>query len=38
MKKNIIVLLSLFSLSIVSCDGNKELYEITDYFITSLYT
>ena len=38
MKKYIVVLLFLLSLSFASCDGNKELYEITDYFITSLYT
>lgn len=38
MRKYIFVLLCVVSLSVVSCDGNRELYEITDYFITSLNT
>lgn len=38
MKRFIILLSTLFSLAIISCDGNKDLYEITDYFISSLYT
>lgn len=38
MKRIIVLVLALFSLSFTSCDGNRELYGITDYFITSLYT
>ena len=34
----IIIVLTLFSFALTSCDGNKELYEITDFFVTSLYT
>jgi len=38
MRRFIIIVLTLFSFALTSCDGNKELYVITDYFVTSLYT
>ena len=38
MKNFFVIVLTLFSLTLTSCDGNKELYELTDYFVTSLYT
>lgn len=38
MKRLFFIVLILFSFTLSSCDGNKELYEITDYFVTSLYT
>ena len=38
MKRFLVILLTLFGMTITSCDGNTELYEITDNFVTSLYT
>lgn len=38
MKRFFVIVFILFNFTFTSCDGNKELYELTDYFVTSLYT
>ncbi|MBR2250391.1 MAG: ABC transporter [Prevotella sp.] len=38
MKRLFVIVLTIFSFALTSCDGNRELYELTDEFVSSLYT